>query len=82
LTTVFEQVRSIASDVFGLPPNRITADSSPENIEAWDSTQHLTFILALEETFHIQLSPEEIEQARTVGDAAELVEAKAQSQPR
>lgn len=82
MTTVFEQVRSIASDVFGLPPNQINAGSSPENIEAWDSTQHLAFILALEETFHIQLSPEEIEQARSVGDAAQMVEAKTQAQPR
>ncbi|MGA8764510.1 MAG: acyl carrier protein [Candidatus Sulfotelmatobacter sp.] len=79
MTTTFEQVRSIASDIFGLSPQQITADSSPENVEAWDSTQHLTFILALEEAFHIQLSPEEIEQARSVGEAARLVEAKTQS---
>jgi acyl carrier protein len=82
VTTVFEQVQSIASDVFGLPLDQIIADSSPENVEAWDSIQHLTFILALEETFQIQLSPEEIEQARTVGEAARLVEAKTQAQPR
>lgn len=81
MSAVLDQVRSIASDVFGLPPERITADSSPESIESWDSTQHLTFVLALEEQFQIQLSPEEIEQARTVREAARLVEAKA-SRPR
>ncbi|MGA7906774.1 MAG: acyl carrier protein [Candidatus Sulfotelmatobacter sp.] len=82
MTTLFELVRGIASDVFGLPANQITADSSPEDVEAWDSTQHLTFILALEEAFKVQLSPEEIDQARTVGDAARLVENKTLSQPR
>jgi len=82
LNTLFEQVRSIASDVFGLPANQLTADSSPRNVEAWDSTQHLTFILALEEAFQIRLSPEEIEQAQTLGEAARLVENKTLSQPR
>lgn len=82
MTTVFEQVRSIASDVFGLPLDTITHDSSPESVESWDSTQHLTFILALEETFGVQLSPEEIEQARSIGEAARLVESKSHSHPR
>lgn len=82
MSTVFEQVRSIASDVFGVPPDQIHADSSPENVDAWDSIQHLTFILALEETFHIQLSPEEIEKARNVGETARMVEGKTQAQPR
>lgn len=78
-STIFEQVRGVASDLFGLPVNRITADSSPETIEAWDSTQHLNFVLALEEKFGLQLSPEEMEQMRNVGEAARLVESKAQA---
>jgi acyl carrier protein len=82
VTTVFEQIRRVASDVFGVPPEQISADSSPENVDAWDSIQHLTFILALEEKFHIQLSPEEIEKARTVGETARMVEAKTQAQAR
>ena len=78
-STILEQVRGVASDLFGLPVNRITADSSPETIEAWDSTQHLNFVLALEEKFGLQLSPEEMEQMRNVGEAARLVESKAQA---
>lgn len=78
MITLAEQVRGIASDVFGMSKEKITADSSPETVEAWDSTQHLTFVLALEEAFGIQLSPEEIEQIHTVGDAARLVESRTQ----
>lgn len=71
--TVFERVRVIASDVFGLPSEEILATSSPENVDAWDSTQHLNFVLALEETFQLQLSPDEMEKIRTVSDAATLI---------
>ncbi len=78
-TTTFEQVRGIASDLFAIPPDRITAESSPETIESWDSTQHLNFVLALEEKFGFQLSPEEMEQMRNVGEIVKLVESKLQT---
>jgi acyl carrier protein len=58
--------------------DRITPTSSPETIEAWDSTQHLNFVLALEEKFGLQLSPEDMEQMRNVGEAAKLVESALQ----
>jgi acyl carrier protein len=80
--TILDQVRRLASDLFGVPVNRIMAESSPETIEAWDSTQHLNFVLALEEKYGLQLSPEEMEQMRNVGEAAKLVESKQQRAPR
>jgi acyl carrier protein len=80
--TILDQVRGLASDLFGVPVHRIVAESSPEMIEAWDSTQHLNFVLALEEKFGFELSPEEVEQMRTVGEAARLVESRLQKAPR
>jgi acyl carrier protein len=74
--TIFDQVRGIASDLFAIPADRITSQSSPETVEAWDSIQHLNFVLALEEKFSIQLSPEEMENMKNIGDAARLVEHK------
>ena len=38
--------------------------------------QHLNLVLALEERFSIQLSPEEMEQMRSVGLISEMLEAK------
>jgi acyl carrier protein len=56
--------------------DRIKPESSPESIDSWDSTQHLNFVLALEEKFGLQLSPEEMEQMRNVGEAAKVIESK------
>jgi acyl carrier protein len=78
---VFEQVRSIASDLLGIPAGQISAASSPENIETWDSVQHLNFVLAIEEKFGLQLSPEEMEQMKNIGDIVKLVEGKLQGAP-
>ena len=77
--SVFERVRAIASDILGVPAERITPDSSPESIEKWDSTQHLNLILALEDTFQLQFAPEEMDQMQSIAQITKVVESKLQS---
>ena len=72
--STLQQVRSIASDIFGISADKITAESSPETIETWDSMQHLNLVLAIEEKFGVQLEPEDIEQMKSIGAVATLVE--------
>jgi len=79
---VFDQIRSMASDLFGVPAAQISAASSPQTIENWDSIQHLNLVLAVEEKFGLQLSPEEIEEMKSVGETAKLIESKLQATPR
>jgi acyl carrier protein len=79
LNSALEQVRAIASDIFGVPLAAITADSSPGIIETWDSMQHLNLVLAVEEKFAVRFSPEEIEEMTSVGAVAKLVNKKIQS---
>jgi acyl carrier protein len=79
--TLIEKVRTIASDVFSVPLPQISIDSSPETIDSWDSIQHLTLALTLEEKFGIQLSPEEIERMRNIGETAKMIQTKLQSMP-
>ena len=78
-TPASERVLTIASDVFGVKADGIRANSSPETIESWDSTRHLSFILALEETFELQFSPEEMDKVRSIGQAIQLIEEKLQA---
>ncbi len=80
-SAIFDQVRTIASDLFATPLDNITADSSPQTIETWDSIQHLNLVLAVEEKFGLQLAPEEIEQMSTIGQVTKLVSAKLAATP-
>ncbi|MGA2234462.1 MAG: acyl carrier protein [Terriglobales bacterium] len=79
--SVFEEVRNVASDIFRIPADKITAESSPETIENWDSTHHLNLVLAIEEKFGVRFEPEDIEQMKNIGAVATLVE-KRRSAPR
>jgi acyl carrier protein len=66
----------VFSDVFQIPLDEVTMQSSPENIATWDSLQHLNLVLALEQEFRIQFTPEEVEQLLSVEVAAAVLEEK------
>jgi acyl carrier protein len=74
--SVYEQVRTLAADILQVAPEQITEASTPERIESWDSVQHLNLVLALETQFNVEFEPEEIEQMKSIGNIASLVETK------
>ncbi len=76
---MLENVRRIVSDVFEIPEEQVKADSSPDNVETWDSIHHLNMVLALEQEFGVQFTPEEIEQLLSVELIVALVEEKRQA---
>ncbi|HEA66434.1 MAG TPA: acyl carrier protein [Desulfobacterales bacterium] len=49
---VFSQVMEVHED-------SITDSSNPDNVESWDSLAHVQLISALEETFSIEINPDE-----------------------
>lgn len=63
---LLDRVRRIVSDVLQLPLEQVQADTSPDNVETWDSIQHLNLVLALEQEFGTQFDPEEIEELLSV----------------
>lgn len=71
---IFGKVKDIAAVLFGVPVSAITAETSPANLEAWDSVQQLNLILELEQQFEMKLEPEEMDRLRNIGDAVRIVE--------
>jgi len=81
-STVFPQVRRIAADVFDVPEDTVDPESSPDTLERWDSVHHLSFVLALEERFGIQFSPDQMDGMRTIARTAAIVEQEIQGAAR
>ena len=73
---ILNEVRVIAADVFAVDANTLNAGSSPEQVEAWDSVQHLNLVLALEAKYCIQFEPEEMEGMNNLGRIAALLGSK------
>jgi acyl carrier protein len=76
ITELLAQVRPMAADVLQVPADLITAQSSPDNTENWDSVHHLDLVLALEQVFSVQFEPEEIDQMRSIGKIVEVLASK------
>ena len=76
---VLSRVQRIMADVFSIPVEQVTLESSSETIESWDSLQHLNLMLALEQEFGLELLPEEVERLVSLHDIATLVSDKLQA---
>ena len=73
---MLEKTRAIVADIFEVPLETVTPQSSPDTIATWDSMHHLNLVLALEQEFSVQFSPEEIEQLLSVELIVALVAEK------
>ena len=73
---ILERVRGIASDVLQVAPGSLSAESSPQTVENWDSVQHLNLVLALEEQFGVQFEPDEMDGMKSIGAIAGILAQK------
>jgi acyl carrier protein len=75
--STMDLVRQIVADVLGTSKARITAESSPDTLDKWDSVHHLNIVMALEERFGVELEPEDVEGMRSVAKIVAIVDARA-----
>ena len=61
-------VNVIIAKVFSIPESEVNDNSSPENIESWDSFNGLILVDELENHFKIKFSISEITDVKTVSD--------------
>jgi acyl carrier protein len=71
-----DEVRRVVADVLGVDPSALGPDASPETVPAWDSVQHVSLIIALEQEFAVRFAPDEIEEAVSLGAILELLRRK------
>jgi acyl carrier protein len=69
----YPEIASIFSDVFQYA-GPVARETSPDDVERWDSLQHIALIRALETTFSIRLSMDEMMEIRSAGDIENILE--------
>jgi acyl carrier protein len=71
---VNDKLRQIVAELFELEPAAVDDTLTPEDVELWDSLNHLRLVSAVEEEFQIKLSMKEIEAIRSLAMLRALVE--------
>lgn len=69
LNAVFRQV--LEDDTITLTPN-----TTAEDVEEWDSMNHIFIVVELEKVFGVKFQAAEMEELKNVGELAELVKQK------
>lgn len=72
-TSILDDVRQIAADVFGVPVDRILPATSPDTLPEWDSLHHVNLVIAIEQAFDVQFTPEQMVEMLNIGLVAMLV---------
>ena len=74
---VFERMNLVFRDVFDDDSIVVTGTTTADDIEDWDSLEHINLIVALEEEFGMKFNMGEVTGMKNVGEAADIILARA-----
>jgi citrate synthase len=67
---------SLVANVFGIPADSITDESSNRTLKEWDSLGHITLILELEQAYGVSLGPDEALTLTSVGAIKQMLQSR------
>ncbi|GAC1630582.1 MAG: acyl carrier protein [Nevskia sp.] len=73
---ILAEIGAIIADVLDVSGLNLTMDTTAEDVEGWDSFNHINIVVAVEEHFRVKMNTAEIEELRNVGGFVELIEKK------
>ena len=56
----FNKLKQVVSDILEVDIDDINENSSPDNIEKWDSLSHIKLVMAIEVEFNVKLTPDDV----------------------
>ncbi len=71
---VFEKVKSILAEQFGVEEDTITMDTNLEEDLSADSLDVVDLLMSIEDEFEVEIPDEEIENIKTVSELVSFIE--------
>jgi len=69
-----EKLKHILSKVLGIDEKLITDETSPDNVETWDSFNSLMLISELESNFNVTFTMQEVVSIKSVKNIKDILE--------
>jgi acyl carrier protein len=70
------QLCRLIAEILGVEYGEVGPQTGPGTVSKWDSFAHIQLVAAIEETYGVQLSTDEIGAIRSIGDFATLLREK------
>lgn len=75
---LLEKINEVFQDVFDDEDIIVTEETTPDDIDDWDSLEHINLIAALESEFSVKFSMNEASQMKQVGSILDILISKIQ----
>lgn len=73
LEEIFEGLNEVFRDVFDDEDITVNENTTSNDIEDWDSLEHINLIVAVEKKFGMKFSMGEVTTMKNVGEMAEII---------
>ena len=70
---ILEKLNMIFREVFDDDSIVVSRSTTAEDIEDWDSLEHITLVGAVESEFHIRFKMHEVSTMKNVGEMADII---------
>lgn len=67
------KIIEIFEEILDIENGKINLDSTPQDIEEWDSVATINIIVAIEDEFGIKFKLKDVQEAKSVKDFLELI---------
>ena len=74
---IFERLNGVFRDVFDDDSIEVNPNTTADDIEDWDSLNHITLIDAVESEFGVKFTIGEVSGMKNVGEMAEIIQKRA-----
>lgn len=71
--SVFEQLNEIFREFFDDEDITVTDETTADDIEDWDSLEHINLIVAVEDAFGMKFGMGEVTTMKNVGEMADII---------
>jgi acyl carrier protein len=71
--TSVSRLHQVISEVLRMPPARITSELSIHKVDTWNSLTHIELVVTIEESFHVQLTEDEIVAMTSVAEIQRIL---------
>ena len=76
---IYTHLNQVFQEVFDDPAIRVTPRTTADDIDDWDSLEHITLISAVEREFRMKFKMGEISSMRNVGEMAQIIAQRARA---
>ena len=73
---IFEKLNEVFQDVFDDEDIEVTETTTSDDIEDWDSLEHINLIVAVEKCFGMKFNMGEVTTMKNVGAMVDIIESR------